>query len=163
MMRLRRMVIAQAQAGEQPIFSLSWPQSVPSNTSSSSSAKRFFTPCSYIVGMSPEGYYRTDGRVNNVAVSDSGVSFLAGAATGYGVAFVLNVEAGKTYRFALSMTNGNAWLLRYGSDGSNLGYARAVNSSITIASGTSQALWVLVSTAGNQTSTFTNLSVTEVV
>ena len=158
-MQLRRKLMMIPGSSAVPIFSTDWPESVPMPTSYNT--KRTFVPSSYVIGMSPENYYRPNDRVSNVSVSSSGVSMDAGVATGFGVAFVLNVTPGKSYRFDLSMTNGNAWLVRYASDGSSLGYKRAVNTTITIDDNASQVIWILVTTASNSTSTFTNLNVSE--
>lgn len=147
------------------LVSLSWPGVVLPETTSSPSTPRTFTPQTYFIGISPEGYYRVNyaNRIVNPVVTPTMVSMSTGASVGYGFGFVIaGVSAGESLRVVCTITGraGGTYIAWYDANGTYISYSGVNNGAIVTApAGTATAILILTGTNPNTYYEFTNIGV----
>jgi hypothetical protein len=133
---------------------------VPSNTSSSATAKRTFEIGKYIVGLATNNYYYPS-QVTSYSVDDSGISLIT-SGTAYGISVPFLCEAGKPYTISCTITNGNITMSWYSKDGTFLQGESATTTSPKTATAPSNAYYGVAyfrATTANTTATFTNIQI----
>ena len=90
---------------------------------SADTTPRTFDMNTYIVGISPQNYYRRNyaNYCTNISVSSNGISFTSGGASGYGIGFPIFLIPGYTYTLQTTCTaTGNIGMSFYDRGGNRI-------------------------------------------
>jgi len=134
-------------------------ESVSTPVSSSAETARTFTLGTYVVGMSVANYYRQNyaNWVLNPSVVNGTISFSSGNASGYGIAFPLQLAAGQTY-FLSGTGNGSAGATYYDKEGNMISYQNGrLNKTITVPYNTVTTLIGFYASTANTDFTFSDI------
>lgn len=145
------------------LFNWNMPEGTATPTSSSPTPRQFPTNA-YIVGFSRNNYYRANyaNYVKNVSITDRTISYTSGSASGYGVAFPVQVEAGETYTCSATISaHASIDLSFFDSDGALISYEQVCTNktplSVDVPSNTVFTLLVLSNGTANTEHTFSNI------
>lgn len=101
----------------------------PDNTVSSATAKRKFTPNTFVVGVAYNNYY------NASAITDfsyeNGVLTFTSRSSGYGVGIPIIVKGGYQYTFSATLTDLSCRAMFYDADGNYIGFKALTNATVT--------------------------------
>ena len=105
------------------LINIDVPKSLPSNTESSLTTKRTFTPNTYVQSLAFDNYY--GGSVNSVNINNNTLNFIA--SSGYGIGYPLVFNYSGSYMLSYNATSTNtpiASVMFYKSDGTIINYIR---------------------------------------
>lgn len=139
--------------GGKNLFNINAPYAMPSDTTSSYTTLRIFTPGTHFVGIANNNYINTKAVTAN-SITNNTISVTA--TSGYGYGFALKLTPGETY-FLSGETNSYVSFSYYSSTGEFLDKNTTVlNKATTIPQDTDITLITFTSSSGN-TNTWTNI------
>lgn len=144
------------------LFNWDVPRSHASPIASANTTARTFELNTYVVGMSSGNYYRDDTTnwVPSFSVSNGVISFTSGGASGYGIAYVMNLVPGDYFVSCEKTGSGSVDITYYDSDGnymSRQGDRR--NKTFTVPSDTKTTLICFSAGVTNSSFTFSNVQI----
>lgn len=131
----------------------------PSDTASSSSTKRTFSPYTYSVGLSANNYRNTS-QINSYSITNGTIT-IDGKTMAYGIAFAMPLVQGEKYRISATGSNIRINVGFYAKDGTWLSYVNNITvlpeGKFTVPDNCYMTTIVFVTSVANTVATFSNI------